>query len=49
MCEKCEPINEKIERYRRLAKNITDRQTLDGITHLIGELEAQKKALHPEE
>ena len=49
MCEECKPIDERIERYRRLAKGINDPQTIDVIARMVAELEAQKKALHPEE
>jgi hypothetical protein len=49
MCEKCKPIDERIERYQRLVKNINDQQTIDGVTRLIDELEKQKKTLHPED
>ena len=49
MCEKCEPIDRKIAHYKTLATHISDLQTLDGIGHLIQELEAQKLALHHKE
>jgi hypothetical protein len=46
MCEKCREINEKIERYRRPAGQITDQQFSERIEGLTAELEAQKVALH---
>ena len=46
MCEKCKLIDDRIERYKDLARRINDQQTLDGIKRLIQELEAQKPALH---
>jgi hypothetical protein len=48
MCEKCQPIDAQLERYRRLYAMVTDRQTSEGIKRLIAELEANKKALHPD-
>ncbi len=49
MCDKCKALDDKIERYRRLAAAITDRQMLDGLQKLIAEAEAQKADLHPEQ
>jgi hypothetical protein len=49
MCDKCKPIDAKLLRYVDLRYRVTDDQALAGIEHLIQELEAQKKALHPEE
>ena len=49
MCEKCKSIDERIQRYRLLSAGIRDQQTLDALERMIQELEAQKKALHPEE
>jgi hypothetical protein len=48
MCEKCVELDEKIEHYRRLSSGITDQATLEGIKKLIGQMQAQKAALHPE-
>jgi hypothetical protein len=48
MCEKCQAIDERIRHYQTPATLVTDQQTLDGIERLIEELEARKKALHPE-
>jgi hypothetical protein len=49
MCWKCEEIDKVILRYRILSSRVTDRQTLDGLKHLIEKLEAEKKSLHPEQ
>ena len=49
MCEKCKAIEDQTARYRRLAAQVSDSQTLEGIAQLIAELEAQKRALHPEQ
>jgi hypothetical protein len=49
MCEKCKPIDAKLLHYVDLRHRLTDDQTLEGLERLIQELEAQKKALHPEE
>jgi hypothetical protein len=49
MCEKCETIDKRIGHYREMATHLTDTQTLDGIGILIAKLEADKKALHPEQ
>jgi hypothetical protein len=49
MCDKCRAIDSQIERYRDLGRRITDQQTLEAIERLVRELEAGKKALHPEE
>jgi hypothetical protein len=48
MCERCDEIDVKIDHYRRVAKMITDKPTLDGIDQLCAELEATKASLHPE-
>ena len=48
MCEQCVQIDKKIGDYQRMASRITDRPMLDGIKRLLGEMEAQKLALHRE-
>ncbi len=48
MCDKCIELDVKIERYKRLSSQIIDQPTLDGITKLIADLQAQKIALHLE-
>jgi hypothetical protein len=49
MCDHCKPIDEQIERCRRLEKAIYDKQTLDGIKRLLADLEAKKLLLHPKD
>jgi hypothetical protein len=48
MCDKCIDIDKNIERYRNVQRSILDQNTLDRAKEMIAELEAQKKALHPE-
>ena len=49
MCEKCREIEKKIERYRRLAEQVTDQEFSERSKGAIAALEAQKAALHPEQ
>ena len=49
MCDKCQELEKKIERYRRLAFSINDRLTIDRINQLIKETEAEKVKLHPDQ
>jgi hypothetical protein len=49
MCDKCSEIDKTIERYRRILLAIGDQVTIDRARELIGDLEAQKVALHPEQ
>jgi hypothetical protein len=49
MCWKCEEIDKMIVRYRTLRTRVTDIWTLEGLQQLIEKLEAEKKALHPEQ
>jgi hypothetical protein len=49
MCEKCEVLDGRIEHYQRLARIITDKQTIDGIQELVTKLKAERAALHPEQ
>ena len=48
MCEKCDELDDKIARYKRLAVQITDKLTLDGIDQLIHRLKSEKVDLHGE-
>jgi hypothetical protein len=48
MCDKCAPLDQKIEHYRKLLLGIGDQLTIDRIKELISDLQAQKVALHPE-
>lgn len=47
MCEKCVELDKKIEHYQRVILAIGDQLTVERIEELIGELQAQKTALHP--
>ena len=49
MCDKCEELDKKIERYRKIILGIGDQPTVERIEALIGEMQAQKAALHPEQ
>ena len=42
MCDKCQELEKKIERYRRLAFSINDRLTIDRFDQLIKDAEAEK-------
>jgi hypothetical protein len=49
MCDKCAPLDKKIEHYQKLFLGIDDHATIDGIKSLIADLQAQKAVLHPEQ
>ena len=46
MCDKCQELEKKIERYRRLAFSINDQLTIDQLNQLINDMEAEKAKLH---
>jgi hypothetical protein len=48
MCEQCKELDVKIEHYQRIARNISDQKTIDGLTRLVAELREKRAALHPE-
>jgi hypothetical protein len=48
MCEKCDEIDQKIERYRQVQRTILDQVTVDRAKEMVTELQARKVALHPE-
>ena len=48
MCDRCDRLGEKIEHYKKVMSAMTDQLTIDRITTLVAELEAQKAKLHPE-
>jgi hypothetical protein len=48
MCDKCQELEKKIERYRRLAFSINDQLTIDRCNQLIKDAEAEKAKLHPD-
>jgi hypothetical protein len=47
MCDKCQELEKKIERYRRVASSINDRTTIDQLNELIKDMEDEKAKLHP--
>jgi len=49
MCETCNELDKKIERYRQLAARVRDPLLTEGVGKLIEEMEAQKAAFHPEQ
>lgn len=49
MCETCKAIDEKIQRYARLARAIHDEDMIEHFNAEIEKLEAEKAALHPKE
>jgi len=49
MCDQCDPLEEKLTRYRFMARWIDDAQTLKGLSELIAKYEVQKRDLHPDE
>jgi hypothetical protein len=49
MCDKCQELEKKIERYRRLAFSINDQLTIDQLNQVIENLEAEKVKLHPDQ
>ena len=49
MCETCNELDKKIEHYEKMAFTLIDQPTIDRLRALIVKLEAQKKALHPEQ
>jgi hypothetical protein len=49
MCEKCQELEKKIERYRRIAFSINDPLTIDRLNQLIKDSEAERAKLHPDQ
>ena len=49
MREKCQELEEKIERFRRVAASINDQLTIDRLNQLIKDTEAEQAALHLEQ
>ena len=49
MCDKCDQLDKKIDHYRLILLSIGDQITADRIKVLIGDLQAKKAALHPEQ
>jgi hypothetical protein len=48
MCDKCVELDKKIEHYRRILLSIGDQITVERLKAMIGDLQAQKAAFHPE-
>ena len=46
MCEACAKLDQKIEHYKKVISAMTDQLTIERITALVGELEAEKVRLH---
>ena len=49
MCDKCAPLDKKIEHYQRLLLGIADQLTVDRIKSLIADIRTQKETLHSEQ
>jgi hypothetical protein len=49
MCDACDQLDEKIEHYKKVVSAMTDQLTIERITALVAELEAQKVKLHREQ
>jgi hypothetical protein len=49
MCDQCDQIDEKLQRYRFMARWLNDPTTLKGLRLLTAKSEAEKHALHPDE
>jgi len=49
MCDKCAPLDKKIEHYEKMIVSIGDRVTVERLMALVADLRAQKAALHPEQ
>jgi len=48
MCEKCDDIDAKIIRYKRVASQVNDKILNDGVARLVEKMLAEKASLHPE-
>jgi hypothetical protein len=49
MCGKCVELDKRIEHYQKMLLAIADQITVERLRALIGDLQAQKAALHPEQ
>lgn len=49
MCEQCKELDAKIEHYERVARNITDQQTIDSLMKLIADRKRKRAAMHPDD
>jgi hypothetical protein len=48
MCDACAQLDEKIEHYKKVISAMTDQLTIERITALVLDMQAQKAALHPQ-
>lgn len=48
MCSKCDEIDAKIIRYKRIASQINDQVLQEGLAGLLEKMLAEKASLHPE-
>lgn len=48
MCGKCDEIDAKIIRYKRIASQINDELLQEGLAGLLEKIQAEKASLHPE-
>lgn len=47
MCVKCDEIDAKIIRYKRIASQMNDKLIQEGLAELLEKLRAEKALLHP--
>jgi hypothetical protein len=47
MCEKCQELDEKIARYRRMSDDVDDKNVVALLSGFIADLESEKVGLHP--
>lgn len=47
LCVRCAEIDDRTERYRQLAKQVSDAMAGEAIVRLIAKLAAEKLGLHP--
>ena len=46
MCEKCDELDKKIERYRQLLRQVSDQPTPEGFKRLIEQCHSEKIGFH---
>jgi hypothetical protein len=49
MCDHCDQIDEKLQRYRFMARWLGDPTVLEGLAFLTAKYEAKRRTLHPDE
>ena len=47
VCPRCAEIDDRTERYRHLAKQVSDMKASEAIVQLIAKLAVEKLGLHP--